>query len=95
MHSVGTWTDFAAGSSLLEGCWSIVFNDHEPHLANMSKIIDLYPPGLDSQQVSDIVLRQLFCQFLACSLLVVIARNQDIVQDQVSHAHMQIGFKTS
>ncbi|KAI4158144.1 MAG: hypothetical protein L6R39_000529 [Caloplaca ligustica] len=36
----------------------------------------------DPQQASDLSLRRLFCNFLACCLLVVLARAEDVIQEQ-------------
>lgn len=47
------------------------------------KFIDLYPTTIDQHLAADLSLRRLFCDFLCGSLLVVLARAEDSVQDQV------------
>ena len=45
--------------------------------------IDLYPITIDEDTTADLSLRRLFCDFLNASLLIILARAADIVQDQV------------
>ncbi|KAI4188862.1 MAG: hypothetical protein L6R41_001883 [Letrouitia leprolyta] len=42
-----------------------------------------YPANSDSKQASDLGLRRLFCNFLECCLLAVLARAEDDVEKQV------------
>lgn len=50
---------------------------------NQRQLIDLYPPDPGSSGGPDLSLRRMFCDFLAGSLLVVLARGCDGVEDQV------------
>lgn len=47
------------------------------------RFIDLYPTTIDINLTADLSLRKLFCDFLCASLLIVLARAEDSVQDQV------------
>ncbi len=47
------------------------------------KFLDLYPTAIDPSVAADLSLRRLFCQFLSGSLLIVLARAVDNIQDQV------------
>lgn len=47
------------------------------------QLIDLYPPDVESSVVPDLSLRRMFCDFLGGSLLIVLARGCDGVEDQV------------
>ena len=49
------------------------------------KFIDLYPATTDAGVVADLSLRRLFCAFLCGSLLIVLARNEDRVEEQLQH----------
>ncbi|KAL8987353.1 MAG: hypothetical protein Q9177_003426 [Variospora cf. flavescens] len=51
-------------------------------IGSLAIFIDLYPPDTDPQQTSDRSLRRLFCHFLECCLLVVLARAEDRIQEQ-------------
>lgn len=51
--------------------------------ADRIQFIHLYPADTDSHQASDLSLRRLFCDFLGCCLLIVLARAEDITEDQV------------
>lgn len=51
---------------------------------NKRQLIDLYPPDPGSSGGGpDLSLRRMFCDFLAGSLLVVLARGCDCVENQV------------
>lgn len=47
------------------------------------QFIHLYPADTNPQQASDLSLRLLFCKFLGCCLLIVLARAEDITENQV------------
>ena len=49
------------------------------------RFIDLYPDDLDPAVLADLSLRRLFCDFLVCSLEIVLARNEDNVSSQLQH----------
>ncbi|KAL6717482.1 sporulation-specific protein 22 [Lecanora helva] len=49
------------------------------------KFIDLYPAESDINVATDLSLRRLFCNFLSASLLIVLARAEDNVADQLQH----------
>ncbi|KAL8904603.1 MAG: hypothetical protein Q9207_003158 [Kuettlingeria erythrocarpa] len=53
--------------------------------ADRIQFIDLYPAAADPQQTDDLSLRRLFCNFLECCLLVVIARAGDSKKDQLQY----------
>ena len=48
-----------------------------------AQFIDLYPVDMDTNTVSDHSLRRMFCDFLASSLLIMLAREEDVIEDQV------------
>jgi hypothetical protein len=47
--------------------------------------IDLHPVTVEAGVAADLSLRRLFCDFLCSSLLVVLARNEDKVEEQLQH----------
>lgn len=49
------------------------------------KFIDLYPSGMDAGIVADMSLQRLFCDFLAGSLLTLMARGEDQIKIQLQH----------
>jgi hypothetical protein len=49
----------------------------------MFQFLELYPEDLDTQMRIDIALRRLLCNFLACSLEILIAREEDNIEEQV------------
>ncbi|KAA6414480.1 MAG: hypothetical protein FRX48_01229 [Lasallia pustulata] len=49
------------------------------------KFIDLYPPDTESSIIADLSLRHMFCDFLGGSLLVVLARGCDGLEDQLQY----------
>ncbi|KAL8757342.1 MAG: hypothetical protein Q9184_004228 [Pyrenodesmia sp. 2 TL-2023] len=67
--------------------------------ADFIQFIHLYPADTDPQQASDLTLRRLFCNFLRCCLLIVLARAEDIKKNQL-HYYSQLrttmhDFRTS
>ena len=46
--------------------------------------MELYPSDMDPDVLADLSLRRLFCDFLSASLLIVIARDEDNIEIQVS-----------
>ncbi|MCJ1250157.1 hypothetical protein MMC30_007383 [Trapelia coarctata] len=49
------------------------------------KFIDLYPTDMDAGTLADLSLRRMFCNFLAGSLLVMMAREEDIIEAQLQY----------
>jgi len=49
------------------------------------KFIDLYRSDLAPTILADLSLRRLFCAFLHCSLLVALARSEDVLEAQLQH----------
>ena len=49
------------------------------------KFIELFPQDIDAQSAEDLRLRRAFCNFLGCSLLTAVARNEDHVERQVQN----------
>ncbi|MCJ1227176.1 hypothetical protein MMC12_003831 [Toensbergia leucococca] len=47
--------------------------------------IDLYPPDMNANLRADLSLRRLFCDYLSCSLFVVLARSDVGVEDQLRY----------
>ena len=47
------------------------------------QFIGLYPAAIDLNVTADLSLRRLFCDFLCGSLLVVLARREENIQNQV------------
>ena len=56
----------------------------------MAQFIDLYPTDMDTNTLSDLSLRRMFCDFLASSLLTMLAREEDVIEDQVESAMTSI-----
>jgi len=49
------------------------------------KFIDLYPTDMDTGTLADLSLRRMFCNFLAGSLLVMMAREEDALEPQLQY----------
>ena len=49
------------------------------------KFIDLYPTDMDARTLADLSLRHMFCNFLAASLLVMMAREEDAIEAQLQY----------
>jgi tetratricopeptide (TPR) repeat protein len=49
------------------------------------KFIDLYPTDMDTGTLADLSLRRMFCDFLAGSLLVMMAREEDAIEAQLQY----------
>ena len=47
------------------------------------QFIELYPNAIDLNVTADLSLRRLLCDFLRCSLLVVLARREENIEHQV------------
>lgn len=47
------------------------------------KFIDMYPEGISEQNTDDLSLRRMFCDFLAATLLIVLARAEDNIEKQL------------
>ena len=52
----------------------------------MAQFIDLYPTDMETNTLSDLSLRRMFCDFLASSLLIIMAREEDVIDTQVESA---------
>lgn len=53
-------------------------------LGSHIQFIELYPPKIVGGALADITLRRLLCEFLSASLLIVLARNEVNLADQVT-----------
>ena len=60
-------------------------------LLTISQFLDLYPAAIEASVAADLALRRLFCNFLSGSLLTVLARGEDNIQDQVYHSTVIYG----
>lgn len=49
------------------------------------KFIDLYPTDMDTGTLADLSLRRMFCNFLSGSLLVMMAREEDVIETQLQY----------
>ena len=54
-------------------------------IASCTTFIDLYPNDLETNIVDDLSLRKSFCFFLSGSLLIVIAREEDMIEAQLRY----------
>ena len=60
-------------------------------LLTISQFLDLYPATIEAFVAADLALRRLFCNFLSGSLLTVLARGEDNIQDQVHGSIVMYG----
>lgn len=58
-------------------------HDYYCPLLTISQFLALYPADIEASVAADLALRRLFCDFLSGSLLTVLARGEDKIQDQV------------
>ena len=62
-------------------------------LLTISQFLDLYPAAIEASVAADLALRRLFCNFLSGSLLTVLARGEDNIQDQVYRSAVIYGSR--
>ena len=60
----------------------------EPLDIKRAQFIELYPPTIDPSTAADLSLRKVFCDFLRASLLIVLAREEENVADQVCRLNL-------
>ena len=57
-----------------------------------SQLLDLYPSDIEVSIIEDLSLRRLFCEFLSASLLIVVARGEDIIEHEVLSLSRQMSL---
>lgn len=68
---------------LVQSCLNVSRTSLADFHSDVAQFIGLYPAAIDLNVTADLSLRRLFCDFLCGSLLIVLARCEDNIEQQV------------